>query len=927
MAARLTLWRLSRWTLANTSKNRIQCVSLGIAAGTPRQSSQLLLCVSQAVIDKQLNAVWDELLIFNLRDVDKEEFEQAQIRINVMDADTLTRNDMIGSYTVDASFIYYKKDHEQYRTWVALVNEEDVEDTGIQGYLKCSIAIVGPGDKLKVHDEEEDKKKEKQADREAGGSVSGMVVMPPAMRREVKWLVTTFWRAMYLPQMDQNITTQNGIDAFAQVEFAGIKPLRTKVKHLLGDRSHLSPVWRTELWVPVIVPTSTQTIKYSVYDYDLTGPNELVSMFYDKFSVVAAISERSESKKVDPHWVNLYGAQVGLSAAESIATGVKINAFDWKEYYNKFGDHAPFYRGRVLLQQRIATKEEGLEKNKDKQEPFKRKVKKLDRKLEPPTTHYNLQAIVIAGTELPRFASADLRNLGQLSKMSVRISCGQYEMLSKRQPNNNGVCEWYELLMDGLEMTTYPKDVNQVPDVFVHLIKGEGKGEIACSFARFKFAELFEKGFGSEPRWIQLHEDKHLDKLDEGDFPGSVLLQIGVGDDAQWTEAQSAWKESVSSMQHRTPYELRVHIFQGRHLPSADFNGLLDPYMKVNFNGLEPKTTDRQEGTRDPQLYETLIFECALPQLKYAPQVNVQVMDWDQIGKDDYMGCFFFDLTKAKITQPEMLHSGFDADGKPIPSAPPDPEWYPLMKEEPNDTEGEVLASFELIAKTTPDQKLVPPQMKHHKKDPVVPPPSRKATVEIIVMGMRDMQPYQFQGMVLPSMEFELAMGTEVVKAVTSAKKYPNPANPNFLERILMEVKLPENPVFAPAIKVIAKDTRLGGLSTPVVGVGSIDLENKCPWSPNYEPPKMSMVSDQDLNQGNTTARGADVDVATVRTSQAAGVEESKGEDEEKESKREDEDKDPEDALDGIPIDERVVIPQVRHARVPPLVQHHAQQA
>ena len=42
-------------------------------------------------------------------------------------------------------------------------------------------------------------------------------------------------------------------------------------------------------------------------------------------------------------------------------------------------------------------------------------------------------------------------------------------------------------------------------------------------------------------------------------------------------------------------------------------------------------------------------------------------------------------------------------------------------------------------------------------------------------------------------LEFELAMGTEVVKAVTPAKKYPNPANPNFLERILMEVKLPEN--------------------------------------------------------------------------------------------------------------------------------------
>ena len=96
------------------------------------------------MIEKQLNAVWDELLIFNLRNVDKDEFEQAQIRLSIMDADTFTRNDMIGSYTVEASYIYYKKDHEQYRTWVALVNEEDVEDTGIQGYLKCSISVRRP---------------------------------------------------------------------------------------------------------------------------------------------------------------------------------------------------------------------------------------------------------------------------------------------------------------------------------------------------------------------------------------------------------------------------------------------------------------------------------------------------------------------------------------------------------------------------------------------------------------------------------------------------------------------------------------------------------------------------------------------------------------------------------------------------------------
>lgn len=42
------------------------------------------------------------------------------------------------------------KDHELYRQWVPLMDDEDPEDTGVQGYLKISVAIIGPGEKVKV---------------------------------------------------------------------------------------------------------------------------------------------------------------------------------------------------------------------------------------------------------------------------------------------------------------------------------------------------------------------------------------------------------------------------------------------------------------------------------------------------------------------------------------------------------------------------------------------------------------------------------------------------------------------------------------------------------------------------------------------------------------------------------------------------------
>lgn len=98
----------------------------------------------------------------NFRNMDKETFDAGQIRVNVMDADLGSRNDMIGAFVVDASRIYYRKGHEFYREWVGLIDDTSVGDSGIQGYLKLSISIIGPGDKLVVHDEESDKKLEKE---------------------------------------------------------------------------------------------------------------------------------------------------------------------------------------------------------------------------------------------------------------------------------------------------------------------------------------------------------------------------------------------------------------------------------------------------------------------------------------------------------------------------------------------------------------------------------------------------------------------------------------------------------------------------------------------------------------------------------------------------------------------------------------------
>lgn len=56
----------------------------------------------------------------------------------------------IGAFSFCSLLRVFPQDHELHRQWVALVDDENPNDSGTQGYMHLSVAIVGPGDKLKV---------------------------------------------------------------------------------------------------------------------------------------------------------------------------------------------------------------------------------------------------------------------------------------------------------------------------------------------------------------------------------------------------------------------------------------------------------------------------------------------------------------------------------------------------------------------------------------------------------------------------------------------------------------------------------------------------------------------------------------------------------------------------------------------------------
>ena len=199
-----------------------------------------------------LSAAFDEVFIFDHPKLEKEQVETGMVTIRVMDADTFSKADLIGGYTFDASYVYAQKGHELHRKWFGLYDLDNPADSRSQGYLKCSIVVIGPGDKQVAHKEEEDVARERKE--EAGGDISKLVTMPSNIKRELKYLVVSVFKAEDLPVMDAaGLGGKAGIDAFVEVRLCGVTSAFSFF-YLLMTHSILVSLSLTSLLVAVHPP-------------------------------------------------------------------------------------------------------------------------------------------------------------------------------------------------------------------------------------------------------------------------------------------------------------------------------------------------------------------------------------------------------------------------------------------------------------------------------------------------------------------------------------------------------------------------------------------------------------------------------------------------------------------------------------------------
>lgn len=192
-----------------------------------------------------LNPIFNETLFFMLEDVSPTQLEQTVIKLSLYDHNTLATNSFLGCFTIDAAYIYQMNaDHELYRKWVLLTDTTDATE-GVKGYLRCTINVLGPGDRPPVHDAHKDLK-----DKTDDGEYN--IFSPGHVDKQGLLIKMNVYRAEHLPPLD---LYNNKLDPYVKVSFAGVG-IQTKV-----IQNNRNPTFNQQLQIPITLPCMNRKIR------------------------------------------------------------------------------------------------------------------------------------------------------------------------------------------------------------------------------------------------------------------------------------------------------------------------------------------------------------------------------------------------------------------------------------------------------------------------------------------------------------------------------------------------------------------------------------------------------------------------------------------------------------------------------------------
>ncbi|MGH0131041.1 UNVERIFIED_CONTAM: hypothetical protein FKN15_052731 [Acipenser sinensis] len=287
----------------------------------------------QSTVKEGTNApFYNEYFVFDFIGPQELLFDKI-IRLSVMHS-KIMRSFLIGSFKLDVGTVYEQPGHQFCNKWAVLTDPADIR-TGVKGYLKCDIRVIGKGDTIQTT--------EKASDAEE--HIEKNLLLPKGFPSERPWarFYIKVYRAEGLPRMNSSIMAnmtkafrgddKDLIDPYVVVAFSG-QMGRTAVQ-----KNSAHPVWNEQIVFKEMFPPLCRRVKIQVWDEGSMNDVAVGTHYID----LRKISNEQDGDKgflptFGPAWINLYGSARNFSL------------MDDNQILNEGVGEGVSFRGRILVE-------------------------------------------------------------------------------------------------------------------------------------------------------------------------------------------------------------------------------------------------------------------------------------------------------------------------------------------------------------------------------------------------------------------------------------------------------------------------------------------------------------------------------------------------------------------------------------------------
>ncbi|XP_063504943.1 otoferlin isoform X4 [Pongo pygmaeus] len=226
------------------------------------------------------------------------------IKISVIHSKNLLRSGtLVGSFKMDVGTVYLQPEHQFHHKWAILSDPDDIS-SGLKGYVKCDVAVVGKGDNIKTPH------KANETDED---DIEGNLLLPEGVPPERQWarFYVKIYRAEGLPRMNTSLMAnvkkafigenKDLVDPYVQVFFAGQKG-KTSVQ-----KSSYEPLWNEQVVFTDLFPPLCKRMKVQIRDSDKVNDVAIGTHFID-LRKISNDGDKGFLPTLGPAWVNMYGS-------------------------------------------------------------------------------------------------------------------------------------------------------------------------------------------------------------------------------------------------------------------------------------------------------------------------------------------------------------------------------------------------------------------------------------------------------------------------------------------------------------------------------------------------------------------------------------------------------------------------------------------